>query len=511
MLIRMFEWAKFRNSTEIPTGPGYVPVDVYDCQLKEDTSIIAPTVIIRFSDQTKLKQYGYAYLDDFNRWYFIKNYTFNKTRWLIDLEVDPLASFREEIKNTYGYVLRADRWPETYPDDAKGYFIDSLYPVSTQAAITSFDIDSPFTAQFRDGSIVIGVIGAADANTVSALGAISYYLIDVRTFQFLCYALLSQEASYTGVNGDIMDPNLLRCIFNPLQYFASVIWFPFNFSGDYGIIENMVASQSLTKVSSIHYGWWQITGLGNTGMNCYRIESNKGFMSFSQQIQLYHHPEYNEDRKYVDYAPYRRVNFYAYPFGVIPVDLSMIIDNSFGYRFIVDLFTGHAVMDVGAIQKDLENDFVAFSPLQRVETQFGFEVPIAQMGTDVIKANADIVTSAANVVNDAIHLNLAGMVSTAATGISDAIHNSAPQLMSRGTMGSVSLFNTIKWGVVEYFYQQAAYANTVYGRPVCYGCNLYECFGGYVQVARSWFRSLTATTPEREAIDEALENGFFLL
>lgn len=508
MLIRMFEWAKFRNSTEVPTGPGYVPVDVYDCQLKEDTSVVAPTVIIRFSDPTKLKEYGYAYIDDFKRWYFIRNYTFNRTRWLIDLEVDPLASFREEIKNTYGYVLRSDRWPETYPDEWKGYFIDSLYPAACQAHISKFNIESPFTAAFREGTIVIGVIGAADANTVSALGAVSYYLIDVRTFQFLCYALLSQEASYAGVNGDVMDPNLLRCIFNPLQYFASVLWFPFNFSGDYGIVENMVASQSLTKVSSIHYGWWQISGLGNTGMNCYRIESNKGYMAFTQRIHLDHHPEYSEERRYVDYAPYRKVDFYAYPFGTIPVDLATLENNQFGYRCIIDLFTGHGMMDVGSIGTG--ND-PGFAPQHRVETQFGFEIPLAQMGTDVIKTGADAVTAAANVVNSAMHLNLAGMVSAAASGISDAIHSSAPQLMTKGTTGSVSIFNATVWEVVQYYYLQGAYANTVYGRPVCYGCNLYECFGGYVQVARSWFRSTTATTQEREAIDEALENGFFLL
>ena len=513
MLVRFFKWSKFQNSTEIPTGPGYVPVDVYDCQLKDDTSIINPVLSVRFPDQMKITEYGYCYIDEFARWYFIRDYIFNKTRWILQLEVDPLASFREDIKNSRGFVLRSGKWPENYPDDAKGYFTDAIYPAACQAAISSFEIESPFTTEFRNGAIVIGVIGAAGSTTTSALGAVSYYLIDVPTFQFLCYSLLSEEASYTGVNGDIMDPNLLRCIFNPLQYFASVMWFPFNISGQDGLIENMVAQNSLVQVSSIHYGWWQINGLNTSGRRCYRVESNRGYLARSQRIRLHHNPDYSEDRKYTDYAPYRKVTFYAYPFGSIPIDLSSITDNCFGFNFIVDLFTGHAVLDVVAMPGTNPEDGSPpkVATLYRSETQFAFEIPVAQMGTDVIKAGADAVGAISNTIGNAFHLNITGAISAAATGISDAIHNSAPQLLTKGTTGSVSLFNIIKWTVTEQFYMQAQYANTIYGFPLCWDCKLDECFGGFVQVSKSMFRSDRATLQEIEMINQYMENGFFLL
>lgn len=513
MLVRFFKWAKFKNSSAIPSGSSYVPVDVYDCQLKDDVSITNPTIAVRFPDQQKITEYGYCYIDEFKRWYYVRDYIFNRTRWILNLEVDPLASFREELRTTRGFVLRSGRWPENYPDDAKGFFTDSIYPAACQAAVKSFDVDSPFTTNYRDGAIVIGVIGAAAPGTTSALGAVSYYLIDVSTFQYLCYSLLSQEAQYTGINGDIMDPNLLRCIFNPLQYFSSVMWFPFNFSGEDGLIENMVAQQSLIRVSSIHYGWWQISGLNSNGRRCYRVESNRGYLVRAQRIRLDHNPDYSEDRKFVDYAPYRKVTFYAYPFGSIPIDLSSIIDNCFGFNFIVDLFTGRAILEVLAMPGENPPDgtIPQMATLYQTETQFAFEIPIAQMATDVIKTGADAISAVSNTIGNAFSLNLTGAISAAAAGISDAIHNSAPQLLTKGTTGSVSFYNIVTWKVTEQFYLQAQYANSIYGFPLCWDCTLDDCFGGYVQVAKSLFKSDRATLSEIEMIDGYLESGFYFL
>jgi len=513
MLVRFFKWGKYKNSTQIPPSGIIVPIDVYECEIKDDCSIINPVISVRFPDPQHMTEYGYCYINDWKRYYFVRDYVFNKTRWIITLEVDALASFRTDILNTRGFVLRSGRWPENYPDDAKGYFTDSIYPASCQAHIKSFPVDSPFATEFRNGAIVIGVVGAAAPGTTSALGAVSYYLVDVPTFQFICYSLLSEEASYTGVNGDIMDPSLLRCIFNPLQYFASVKWYPFSFSGVNGIIENMVGQGSIVQVSSIHYGWWQISGLNSNNRKCYRIESNKGYMAITKRIRLDHSPDYSEDRKYVDYAPYRKVTFYCYPFGSIPIDLSAIIDNCFGFSFIVDLFTGQGQIAVSAMPgtDNADGSIPAAATLYQAETPFAFEIPVAQMATDMVKLGADAVSAVSNTIGSAFSLNLTGAVSAAAAGISDAIHNSAPQMLTKGTTGSVSLFNIVQWNVTEQFYLQQQYGAYMYGYPLCWDCFLAECLGGFVQVSKSLFTSDHATSTEIDMINSALEQGFFLI
>ena len=71
--------------------------------LKAGCSITTPSIML----QQNPIGYNYAYIPTFNRYYFIKNVTVvRKNIFMIELKVDVLMSFKNEIKELNGVVSR---------------------------------------------------------------------------------------------------------------------------------------------------------------------------------------------------------------------------------------------------------------------------------------------------------------------------------------------------------------------------------------------------------------------
>ena len=65
--------------------------------LKDETSIINPVILIQADN---VSGYNYAYIKEFNRYYFIDDIVSVRTGlWKVKLSVDVLESFQAEIKN----------------------------------------------------------------------------------------------------------------------------------------------------------------------------------------------------------------------------------------------------------------------------------------------------------------------------------------------------------------------------------------------------------------------------
>lgn len=73
--------------------------------LKEETSIINPSIVV--SSDSSILNSNYAYIDSFQRYYFITNITsIRNDLWRLDLKCDVLMSFKDEIKNIKCLVAR---------------------------------------------------------------------------------------------------------------------------------------------------------------------------------------------------------------------------------------------------------------------------------------------------------------------------------------------------------------------------------------------------------------------
>ena len=97
----------------------------YNCKLKDNCSIINPTVIVTFSNANNTVKFNYCYIQQFNRYYFVDNITFlNNNMVMIDLSVDVLMSFANSFKNNDCIISRQENTYNAFVTDEK-YIVDN--------------------------------------------------------------------------------------------------------------------------------------------------------------------------------------------------------------------------------------------------------------------------------------------------------------------------------------------------------------------------------------------------
>lgn len=89
-------------------------IKTVDGVLKDSVNIHSPTIILKF-DKILLEA-NYIYIPDFNRYYFIDNITIDKKVLIFDLSVDVLMSFKNDILNASGLIVRSEQGNVYIPD-----------------------------------------------------------------------------------------------------------------------------------------------------------------------------------------------------------------------------------------------------------------------------------------------------------------------------------------------------------------------------------------------------------
>ena len=128
--ITLYSFTKRENSTKRPSSGG----TDYSCILIDDTSLMNPVFKLEIGSNPIGK--NYAYISDFNRYYFINDITTSNDFWYISCTCDVLASFKTEIGSQTHYVLRS-------ASNYDGAISDTLYPASTTVSSYIDYADSP--------------------------------------------------------------------------------------------------------------------------------------------------------------------------------------------------------------------------------------------------------------------------------------------------------------------------------------------------------------------------------
>lgn len=85
---------------------------IIDIKLKNDTDIIRPTIFL-YSET--LINSNYCYIPEFNRYYYVNSITTNSNKvFKLELEVDVLMSFKNDILNSYAYVIQQTNYNNYY-------------------------------------------------------------------------------------------------------------------------------------------------------------------------------------------------------------------------------------------------------------------------------------------------------------------------------------------------------------------------------------------------------------
>ena len=490
MNITFYSFAKKANSTKQPPANSGT---VLSCQLKADTDMLNPTLVINNTPIGWNPIWNYCYIPNFKRYYFINSWTWLNGVWECSCAVDALASWKTDIGNSVQYILRTDS--NTFFDEM---ITDTEYPTKNNFINQETVIPGTWAASISQGVYILGIISAEDTG---AVGAISYYAMTSSQFGDLKDMLFSDQnlitmglAALDPGSGQLMplvtdmSMEVLKTMYNPFQYIVSCIWLPLSISDfTHGSLE-----------TSLKIGWWTY--------------SLQNYPVFAQQISLLNveqtiipaHPDAATRGAYLNYAPYTRITVYG-RFGTIALDTSKFKAGwKLNFAYYIDLITSQCRVEISAWDPALQTP----TEVTIAERNFVLGVPIqlSQVGVDYMGAAVAAVNGAANTLSAATHLDIGGVISSAANGIYNTIKSTMPIVETSGANGSFLVpYKSTK--VCYQFFQLVGEDLAHRGRPVC-ATVLINTLSGYILCADGEL-DLDCFAPERQMISAFLTGGFF--
>ena len=480
MNVYLFGFQKKKNSTAQPvlnTG------DAFDMKLKEETSVLNPALIINPASQGMPNPftpsyYTYAYIQKFERYYFITDWQYINRMWVAYLTVDVLASFKTAIGTMSEYVVRSDSSFDTSISDIS-------YPVTTNYAVSKSMIDLGLS---MTGFYILGII--SNSSAVSE-GAISYYIMTASEMaNFKSYLMSETFLTANGLSSlTEMNKELVKVLYNPYQYIVSCKFFPFDYPSSTG-----------TAVTSINFGWWSIPQTARL------ISGYNVFIKQSGSFTASAHPQASRGR-YLNHVPYTEIYVMHPIIGTILLDSNKIeATNTVIITITCDSISGQAVIDITNSTRGLR--------LYEAVVNFAQDIPLAQINTDVIGVARTAINSIGS-IGDAAMSGLktggitgavAGAIAGVGEGILNTIEASVPILQSSGVNGNkANYYFTADFYTV--FRQIVNEDKANRGRPLCQMKTL-STLSGYIKCADVHV-DISCYDIEKNLITEYLQSGFY--
>lgn len=474
MNIKFFTFNKKYNSTlrpDLTTG-----ID-FECLLKSSSSVISPTVELNLGLLTNPSQYNFAYIESYQRYYWVSEWTFINSTWVASLNVDVLATWRPYLGDTDMYVYRSSA-------ERNGSLSDMKYPVTSNVTYYRDSLKgttSYHAYTFGEGTYVVGIYGQ---NTGS--GSVSYYGFSASNYANFINQLFANILGDGSIWSEIGE-GIRNSIFDISSYIKSCKWFPVTYS--------TLPTTSYPVVSVIH--------TGTIAINCTaKFMGTGGTLSIPVPnmpyvYTLHKHPQASSRGKYCNVKPYSRYKLVALPFGTFELDTVYLANRNYLLlEAYADLVTGMGVLSIFA-----GNDIVSSSNDILVLTStcnYAVDIPISASNTNLGGA---VRTLGQAVFGEGALGLFVGAVKTATELISPNL-----DIVVNGG-GGLALFNYEDNGLYTTFYEIATDDNNSNGRPL-YAVRKPQDLGGYIEGESNDF-SCPATESEMEELRRFISNGFF--
>lgn len=461
---RFFTFSKRNNSTMRPAENAGL---VYDILLKGDTSLIQPSIIMYFGRYSS-PEYNYVWIPDLKRYYFIDNWNYiENCNWMAECTCDVLASYKYEIAIQQLYVLRS-------ASRGDGNIPDMLYPVTnnvtTQTVVVSNPLNTNGSVNISDGCYIVG-IDSYDAY----FGSVDYFILSANDVADLTDWLMNSFIQNGSFNIQDASIALQRALVNPMQFIESCIWIPIPYA-------TATTYTGVVQSNVLVFAY-------DTGISGYKITNTPVFDLNTITINRINHPQYDSHGKYMNCAPFTDVSLKFPPFGVIPLDAT-IIANASTLTVVswLDLIKGQMIAEVRS----------GVNTLNRISTQCGVPIQLSQVTQNIMGAINESVGAAGSLLK----LDFLG----AANGIGNAIQAAAPKINTLGSNGGfVDLYGDIE--LMYTFYYQTDLNVQEHGRPLMQRVQI-GTLAGYME-CESADVVIDCTADERAAIVQYLEGGFF--
>lgn len=484
MQIGFTQFSKRENSTKRPAQETFT---FYDGVFKLQSGILSPTLLLTLqgADGRPLNpvNWNYAYIPEFKRYYYVKEWVTNNGQWAVFLAVDVMATYKEFIGTSTQYVLRASSAHD-------GRVVDTRYPALNYVTTTSVSESSGMSAE--GGSYILGVING----TVGRTGSVSYYVMTSEEIAYIMNWLLTQG------NYQFTD-DLAFAILNPISYIVSCVYVPFKVPA--------------ANVDAIKVGFWTVDGATGRAL----ISPSQGLGNVV--LKIADHPQ--ADRGvFLNKNPFTRVTLSCKPFANIPIDMFKVSGNTINCHIDCDVTNGLGTLTVYsggnllgiyyaqigvslAMAQGASNAFVGTANTMLVQSndpqiaQFekavedtqakfpDYNVPTSSGLSSVGNAGAAIMTSAATI-----------------TGIGNAIKSLMPQLQVTGSQGFFGNIDELMTLYIEYIHIVDE-DNDDLGRPLMQK-RVINTLPGYILVNDADL-AIDGYAGELAAVKSYMNGGFF--
>ena len=467
--VRFWTFSKRYNSTKIPA---LADATNFDCIIKDGSAIINPKIVLDLGATTDPSQYNYCRIPAFNRYYWVREWSFDRGLWTATLEVDVLASYKTEIGASNLYILRA-------AGAYNGNIVDNLYPCKTGANYDKTAITDPFE-HAGAGSYVVGVVSPR-----GMYGSITYYILDRSGLATLCNYLINDAVSLAN-NFSWADATqaLQNSIVEPLQYIKSVVWLPFPYTE---------LPYSPQQPANLNIFSWAVPNTNAQLLFGATVVKNYSFT-------VKKHPDTNSRGNYVNASPYTLATLCFPPFGNIEIDTSVLCNAAtLDAELRIDCINGKGVLTLSA------NGYI----LNRIEGQIGVPIQLAQVKSDYIGGISSIASGISSAISGALTggpAGIAGAISGGIGGIGNAINSLAPRAQSIGSGGGFAHLRG-DFELDFQFFRPVDDDLTQNGRPLCEK-RVINTLSGYMLI-QDGDVSIAGTRTEAEQIRAYLEGGFY--
>lgn len=465
--VTVYKFAKRKNSTKQPLGSE--PQETFACKLNDGSGIIQPTFVFDFRNVlvNQPQDFNYAYVAEFNRYYFIDDWSYIDGLWMCKMTVDPLASWKTNIGSTSTFVKRCSH------TNYKRY-IDDKYPTIVRSEIKNLINAGNFTGNIGSGCFILGIVGS---NGSGGIGAVNYYVMGQSGFKNLINKVFL-DTSWLNIT-EISD-ELQKAMFNPIQYIASAYYFPFALSN----------ISSKTGTSTVKFGWWSITGLSDT-----YVLGASPHVEMNITFSIPKHPQSGTMGDWLNLNPYMRYTIMYHPYGQWDIDSTIMASyRTLCFAQTIDLISGRGTLYCGVYEETPET-YMWFDSRM---AQISVPISMAQIASDIASATGGAVGFIGSLATGNIGSALTSAVSTATAMI--------PKATITGTNGG---FNTYNLNVI--LQTQVTYVagenGTIYGYPF-YDTIQISSVAGYIE-AEPGNNAIPCTETELEEINSYFVNGFY--
>ena len=461
--VTFYNFEKRNNSTKRPGSN--VTHTSYTCKVLNGTSIINPKIELDIGLTVNPQAFNYCYIPDFKRYYFVREWTFERGLWIGSLAVDVLATYKNHIGASNLYVLRA---AGAYDGD----IIDNYYPVKTNCVYHTDLLDVPYTTGFY----IIGVV-----SKLGAYGSIAYYVMDSANMSRFVQGLMDTVSAANGFSLNDASMALQLSLVDPIQYIKSVMWCPFDMS-----------DLTYTAATQLDIFNWTLDNV-----NCGMIYGKT--LTKTYTFNLTKHPDTQNRGNYVNTKPYTNITLNFPPFGNIEIDTTVTATAStITLQLDYDIFTGSGQLRVVC------NGIV----LNQINTQLGVPVQISQVTRDYLGAAQSIVSGVGSVVSGAL-TGGAGLAAGITNGV-NAIGNAAAAMIPRAnSIGGVGNYSVLNYQPrLDYqFFRPVEDDLSHNGRPLCQKRVLSTMYG--YMLIQDGDVITDGTIMEADQIRTYLEGGFY--